>query len=158
MPKRIQLRRTKGWRMPAGAVSVARGPGRRWGNPFDFRSPDYSFTALAFGFQADPPGRRAASVEAFRRWITPSSKGRLVAEEFQVGFRGPEGFVGIEPRVKVGAPPTLEEIRRELGGRDLACWCGSGPCHAEVLLEIANGAGEPVVTADSSADAAPNQE
>jgi hypothetical protein len=25
----------------------------------------------------------------------------------------------------------------ELRGRDLACWCGPGPCHADVLLEIA---------------------
>jgi hypothetical protein len=32
VPERIQLRRTKGWRIPPGAVSVAR-PGR-WGNPF----------------------------------------------------------------------------------------------------------------------------
>jgi hypothetical protein len=31
-PERIQLRRTKGWRKPEGAVSVARGT--RWGNPF----------------------------------------------------------------------------------------------------------------------------
>lgn len=31
-PERIQLRRTKGWRKPAGAVSVARGT--EWGNPF----------------------------------------------------------------------------------------------------------------------------
>lgn len=32
MPKRIQLRRTRGWRLPAEAVNVAR-PGP-WGNPF----------------------------------------------------------------------------------------------------------------------------
>ncbi|XWO59890.1 DUF4326 domain-containing protein (plasmid) [Pseudomonas luteola] len=32
MPARIQLRRTKGWRLPEGAVRVAR-PGK-WGNPF----------------------------------------------------------------------------------------------------------------------------
>lgn len=28
----------------------------------------------------------------------------------------------------------------ELAGKDLACWCRAGqPCHADVLLEIANG-------------------
>jgi hypothetical protein len=33
-----------------------------------------------------------------------------------------------------------EDVRRELAGRDLACWCPSdGPCHADVLLEAANG-------------------
>lgn len=31
------------------------------------------------------------------------------------------------------------EIRRELSGTDLACWCKLGqPCHVDVLLEIAN--------------------
>jgi hypothetical protein len=28
----------------------------------------------------------------------------------------------------------------ELRGRDLACWCGPGPCHADTLLECAAGA------------------
>jgi hypothetical protein len=38
-----------------------------------------------------------------------------------------------------------EHVRAELAGRDLACWCpltdASGnrfPCHADVLLELAN--------------------
>lgn len=36
--------------------------------------------------------------------------------------------------------PGREQIRAELAGRDLACWCPlDGPCHADVLLEIANG-------------------
>jgi hypothetical protein len=31
------------------------------------------------------------------------------------------------------------EARRELRGKDLACWCPlDQPCHADVLLEIAN--------------------
>lgn len=34
----------------------------------------------------------------------------------------------------------LAEIRAELAGRDLACGCAIGaPCHADVLLELANG-------------------
>ena len=32
MPKRIQRKRTKGWKMPEGAVSVARPS--LWGNPY----------------------------------------------------------------------------------------------------------------------------
>lgn len=36
--------------------------------------------------------------------------------------------------------PSDEEIRRVLAGRDLACWCGPDQrCHADVLLEVANG-------------------
>lgn len=30
------------------------------------------------------------------------------------------------------------EIKRELRGKNLACWCKASPCHADVLLEIAN--------------------
>jgi hypothetical protein len=34
--------------------------------------------------------------------------------------------------------PSADEIR-ELAGRDLACWCPlDQPCHADVLLELAN--------------------
>jgi hypothetical protein len=32
MPKRVQRKRTKGWRMPLGAVYVGRPT--KWGNPF----------------------------------------------------------------------------------------------------------------------------
>jgi len=32
-----------------------------------------------------------------------------------------------------------DRIREELGGHDLACWCPlDQPCHADVLLSIAN--------------------
>lgn len=35
--------------------------------------------------------------------------------------------------------PSDEEIRAELRGRDLACWCPLDQrCHADVLLDIAN--------------------
>jgi hypothetical protein len=35
--------------------------------------------------------------------------------------------------------PSDTDIRAELGGRDLACWCPPGQaCHAQVLLQIAN--------------------
>jgi hypothetical protein len=34
---------------------------------------------------------------------------------------------------------SVVDVRRELGGRDLACWCNEGEaCHADVLHEIAN--------------------
>jgi Domain of unknown function (DUF4326) len=40
-------------------------------------------------------------------------------------------------------PYTVEDVRRELAGRDLACWCPlDEPCHADVLLRIANAVGE----------------
>lgn len=30
-------------------------------------------------------------------------------------------------------------LMQELRGKDLVCWCAPLPCHADVLLEIANG-------------------
>jgi hypothetical protein len=34
---------------------------------------------------------------------------------------------------------TIEDVKRELRGRDLACYCPlDGPCHADVLLAVAN--------------------
>jgi len=36
-------------------------------------------------------------------------------------------------------PFSVDDIRKELAGKDLACWCRQyWPCHADVLLEIAN--------------------
>lgn len=36
--------------------------------------------------------------------------------------------------------PKVEAIQSALRGKSLACWCKLGdPCHADVLLEIANG-------------------
>ena len=31
-----------------------------------------------------------------------------------------------------------EEIRRDLCGKDLSCWCHPNACHADILLDIAN--------------------
>lgn len=34
---------------------------------------------------------------------------------------------------------TVEDVKRELAGRDLACYCPlDQPCHADVLLAVAN--------------------
>jgi len=39
----------------------------------------------------------------------------------------------------LGLPFTAEDVRRELRGKDLACWCPlDEPCHADVLLQVAN--------------------
>lgn len=34
---------------------------------------------------------------------------------------------------------TVDDVRRELAGKDLVCWCPlDQECHADVLLELAN--------------------
>lgn len=36
-------------------------------------------------------------------------------------------------------PPPIDAIQAVLRGKNLACWCKPGqPCHADVLLEMAN--------------------
>lgn len=47
----------------------------------------------------------------------------------------------------------VAHVRAELRGQDLACWCKlDAPCHADVLLEIANGAPATPPTLTASAD------
>jgi len=36
-------------------------------------------------------------------------------------------------------PDLLRAIKKELGGRILACWCSPLPCHGDILAAIANG-------------------
>lgn len=104
MPKRIQRRRTKGWKMPPNTVSVTR-PGR-WCNPCK--------VGTFKGYDA------AAAVADFKRWLDRD----LSVRSFENVY---------------GKPPTREEIREELRGKDLACWCPlDQPCHADVLLHLAN--------------------
>ena len=102
-PQRIQLKRTKGWRMPPNTVRVDRAT--RFGNPFrvtDERSP-------------------AEAVMAFRLWLTV-------------------------PGCDAGMADRKAEVLRalpELSDKNLACWCKpKEPCHADVLLSIANSAPE----------------
>lgn len=103
MPQRIQLKRTKGWKMPPDTVKVDRST--HWGNPF----------------VGDP----AACVEAFRQLY----QGRC---EVSVGPDRPITRMAFIPPQKMPDP-------RALRGKNLACWCKPGqPCHADVLLEIAN--------------------
>jgi hypothetical protein len=136
-PQRVQLSRTKGWRMPVNTVKVDRTT--RWGNPFDFRRSDYCWAALSFGCRGDAAGRQEASVRAFREWIDPPYGRQTVSSEHQPKMVGTGGEVALGPPITAGAAPSREEIRKALRGKNLACWCKPGtPCHADVLLEIAN--------------------
>ena len=118
-PKRIQRKRAKGWRMPDGAVYVGRPT--KWGNPFAIGdiidrihySPVGNGLRGVLVVQVDSV---ADAAEAYRRWIN-----------------------GI-PTLTEAVRPQIAEIQAALVGRDLCCWCPEGsPCHADVLLELANG-------------------
>lgn len=38
----------------------------------------------------------------------------------------------------LGDPDFRAKVRAELKGKDLICWCAPKPCHADLLLAIAN--------------------
>lgn len=134
MPKRIQLRRTKGWRIPPGTVKVDRST--KWGNPFNFKDSAHCWTALSYGCKGDPAGRQQASVLAFREWVEHGQAMTLTGCGLYIGKDMP---IATSPDVAATTPPAIETIQAELRGKDLACWCRPGePCHADVLLELAN--------------------
>ena len=107
-PSRFQLKRTKGWRMPTNTVKVDRTT--KWGNPFRIGSK-----------------------------LLPLS-GKNQGKEFTVTHAI---AVKMHRTAALGKGDASQEfralVRRELRGKNLACWCPlDKPCHADVLLEIAN--------------------
>lgn len=108
-PQRIQLSRRKGWRLPENAVKVARPT--KWGNPYR--------VGECYPDEVKQPGPIEAwqAVALYRRWLMGDSLMACI---------------------------TRSMARRDLRGRDLACWCPLHPhgeyvpCHADVLLEVAN--------------------
>jgi hypothetical protein len=108
-PIRVQLRRAKGWRMPPNTVKVDRTT--RFGNPF-----------------------RAASgcttADAVRHYT------------YLLG-----GYICLSSSPSIDEQRTyLKMLKAEkakgwpaLRGKNLACWCPlDKPCHADILLKIAN--------------------
>lgn len=94
--KRIQRKRTKGWKMPRNTVYVGRPS--KWGNPYRFNS---------------------------------LSRGNKIMMYKQDLF--------------MNSDHEIDELIKPLKGKNLACWCplvddkgNKVPCHADILLEIAN--------------------
>jgi hypothetical protein len=110
-PVRIQRKRTKGWRMPANTVYVGRGASAHGRSCGRFGNP--LRPGMWNGYSATD------AVRDYRQWINR-----------EPGVRSFDGAFG--------KPPSAAEIET-LRGKNLACWCElDQPCHADVLLEIAN--------------------
>lgn len=110
LPHRIQLSRAKGWRMPPNTVKVDRST--RWGNPFTLAD---ARDAGHFG-----PDLPAFVVDCFAHWLRGDRSAWMGADS----DRAAENILTNLPLLR---------------GKNLACWCPPGqPCHADVLLEIAN--------------------
>jgi hypothetical protein len=136
-PSRIQRKRTKGSKLPPNTVVVTR-PGK-WGNPFNLKSAEHCWTAIVHGFKGDKRGRAAASVVMYAAWIKQGKAVEidcgLTCESKSQTFRAASS-----PVIKTFVPPTIAEIKAELRGRNLACFCKVGdPCHGDWLFEVANG-------------------
>lgn len=124
MPVRVQLSRAKGWRMPPNTVKVDRST--RFGNPVSCSRPH--------GCELKPcdccePFR--CCVKVFREYVVSGIEGRpSYTGSLVIGL---DASAGYPRRSKLVA--GLAELR----GKNLACWCKLGsPCHADVLLELAN--------------------
>lgn len=108
-PKRIQLKRTKGWRLPENTVVVSRPS--VWGNPF-------SVVDVIDVYNGDKRAAQADCVRSFEQ---------LIDNTTLQDNRSARLFL------------KRKVIRKALKGKNLACWCKPGwPCHGDVLLRIAN--------------------
>lgn len=112
-PIRVQRRRTKGWRMPENTVSVTR-PGA-YGNPYTIKG------AREAGYQGTDAELARHCVDLFRKdWVRALHGANTHPRH---------------PPMPFGKPIFLGPLR----GKNLACFCPlDQPCHADVLLELAN--------------------
>lgn len=130
MPERIQLRRTKGWRKPEGAIVVSRPS--KWGNPYKVgaRVVDPVNGVNPIASTSIPLGSASAGHEIQRIAFDGT---RYVQRMYRI--KDAATAVELYRRLMVFEGWDLSELR----GHDLACWCPlDQPCHADVLLELAN--------------------
>lgn len=131
-PRRIQRRRTKGWRAPHGAIYVGRGS--KWGNP----ATQVRYPALD-GSEWEREGRLGKTSGQSHAFVHPDK----TVTWHRVEDATPEQAVAMYRRWLDQMPRIAAAAREQLAGHDLMCWCPPGqPCHADVLLELANGTGE----------------
>jgi hypothetical protein len=108
-PRRIQRKRTRGWKAPEGAVSVCR-PGK-FGNPFTVKG------VQELNPELSPIEAQAKAVHMFDDWISERNLWWVERER--------RNFI-------------LNRLS-ELRGKTLMCFCAEGdPCHGDVLLRLAN--------------------
>lgn len=119
-PRRIQRRGSKGWKMPGNTVYVGRPS--KWGNPF----------------KVSKLVSAAKCVRIYRAWLTGTFTEKSLERIIGQGVKCPAQPLAILPYL-LARGILREKARTELRGKNLACWCRlDRPCHADVLLEIAN--------------------
>jgi hypothetical protein len=63
-------------------------------------------------------------------------EGSKFANPFSVKRYGREDAIERYRDHLASRPDLVEAARRELAGKDLACWCAPDACHADVLIEL----------------------
>jgi len=125
-PQRIQLRRTKGWRKPPNTVVVARPS--KWGN---------HWRALPTGDGWSVFARTRSGLDWWLERVGIVSKEEAIVECVEL----------YRLSVLADVEDLYDDINTaiaggyfaELSGKNLACWCPlDQPCHADVLLDLAN--------------------
>ena len=107
-PVRVQLERTKGWRMPPNTVKVTR-PGK-FGNPITVSG------YYDAGYNGDLETATRHCVEGFRAWM--------------------EGRRHWSHGIPFPSPPDISVLRGK--NLACWCKLDAPFCHADVLLELAN--------------------
>jgi len=124
-PVRLQLSRRAGFSLQAHSRAVNGLPAVKVDRTTDWGNPYRPGMILAHGPHAGAVVRDVRhAVDLFDEWARAAIAGEAL------------------PQNDGGPAPPREQIARslvELRGKNLACWCGSGPCHADVLLRLANG-------------------
>jgi hypothetical protein len=113
-PFRVTLSRRAGWKMPPNTVSVARP--HKWGNPYVIGQ---------------------VMQDEMYRYINGCGE----SFEIRDGIWIPDAETAVRAyrHWLLLHPAKIKELRDELAGKDLACWCKFGtPCHADVLINLAN--------------------
>ena len=126
-PRRVQLSRAKGWRKPANTVVVSRPS--KWGSPWEIVAQGHCRTCscgdVRYTVQHDVRG---------------SSLGTFGWKDERIAGTGARYWAVQGYRMHLSDPDVaLFNQLDELRGKNLACWCPlDQPCHADVLLELAN--------------------
>lgn len=131
VPVRIQRSRQHKQKSPNGLSIVYVGRPGKWGNPFK------AVGDMVYEYAGDrhkildpwvwketctsPEEALFRCLQLYQDWLLPYKHGDDLHSFYLSTAR-------------------IEEIRLELQGKNLSCWCAVGqPCHADILLKLANG-------------------
>ena len=115
--RRIQLSRKRGWTMPPNTVKADRSTG--FGNPYRV-----SLAKSRDGKPLDKP------------WVVESNAHAIM---WMFATKDEATAAAVRLFTETMTDHMKDKVRLALKGKNIACWCSTGsPCHADVLLEIAN--------------------